>query len=87
MPDTPPFQLTQHAALVTGRRRIDQAWIAATIADPAATEPDRQDPALLHALRPIPDFDSRVLRVVYNASVIPPLVITAYFDRLRRGTL
>lgn len=67
MPDTPPFSLTQHAALVTGRRRID--------------------PALRHAFRPIPQFEHRVLRVVYNPSMTPPLVITAYFDRSRRGTL
>jgi len=40
---------------------------------------------LRHALARIAERGDRVLRVVYNASVNPPRVVTAYFDRRQRG--
>jgi hypothetical protein len=53
---------------------------------PERVEQHASDPALRHALARIPERDGRVLRVVYNASVNPPRVVTAYFDRRQRGT-
>ena len=37
-----------------------------------------------HALRRIAQRDDRVLRVIYNDSVDPPKIVTAYFDRRQR---
>lgn len=85
--DPIPFTLSRHAMLTTERRGIKTEWVARTLADPASTEPDRLDPLARHALRPIPEFGGRVLRVVYNPAVQPLLVITAYFDRSRKGTM
>lgn len=88
MPDgQPTFRLTHHARLVIERRGIESAWIARTLDSPAAIEPDKLDPIVEHALLAIPEFGGRVLRVVYNPSEHPPLVITAYFDRARKGTI
>jgi len=35
---------------------------------------------LLHALRPIAEHGFRVLRVIYNETVNPVAIVTAYFD-------
>lgn len=81
----PGFELTAHAATVIAERRIEAGWIERTLDAPERTEADRFDPALTHALLRIPERNHRVLRVVYNASVIPRRVVTAYFDRRQRG--
>ena len=81
----PRYELTAHAAVVISERGIDLDWIERTLAEPHRTEQDRTDPALRHALRRIAAHDDRVLRVVYNASVSPPRIVTAYFDRRQKG--
>jgi len=50
-------------------------------------ETTRQDTELTHALERISEHGNRVLRVVYNASVEPYTVVTAYFDRAMKGKL
>jgi len=79
------YELTAHAATVIAEREIELSWIEHALANPERTEPDRFDASLTHALAPIAEHDQRVLRVVYNASVYPPRVVTAYFDRRQRG--
>lgn len=66
-------------------REIDAAWIERVLSSPERTEVDRWDQSLTHALGRIAERGHRVLRVVYNASVHPPRVVTAYFDRRQRG--
>jgi hypothetical protein len=79
------FQLTVHAATVIAEREIDPAWIGRVLSHPERTEADQWDASLTHALGRIAERDHRVLRVVYNASVHPLRVVTAYFDRRQRG--
>ena len=50
-------------------------------------EPDPIDPELEHRLGRIDEYDGRVLRVIVNATVTPPRVVTVYFDRKMRGKL
>jgi hypothetical protein len=85
MPPESDFELTAHAATVIAEREIDIAWITRTLARPDRTETDRDDPSLTHALARIEERDDRILRVVYNPSVNPLRVVTAYFDRRQRG--
>jgi len=80
-------ELTAHAATVIAEREIDRAWVERVLTTPERTEVDRFDASLSHALGRIEERDQRVLRVVYNASVNPPRVVTAYFDRRQRGKL
>ncbi len=54
---------------------------------PAKTDPDRSDPELRHALAVIPEFGNRVLRVIYNHTTNPWLVVSVYFDRTQRGRI
>lgn len=81
------YSLSKHANDVIREREIPLEWVALTIAQPTTTQPDPDDPQLRHALRAIPDFDYRVLRVVYNATRNPPHVVTVYFDRSMKGKL
>ncbi len=79
------YELTNHAAKVIAERQIEPEWIGRVLAQPERSEQDSADASLTHALARIEERDLRVLRVVYNASVDPPRVITAYFDRRQRG--
>jgi len=79
------YELTTHAATVTAERSIDADWIRRVLTRPERTEQDPSDPSLTHALGRIEERDQRVLRVVYNASVDPLRVVTAYFDRRQKG--
>ena len=83
----PSFVLSAHAAQSVAKRGIRPEWLATTLKTPAMTMPDPDDEGLRHALAAIPEFGNRVLRVIYNPSTSPVLVVTAYFDRSLKGTL
>jgi hypothetical protein len=75
------YNMTQHAADVASRRGIQADWIARTLNGPGKIEPDRRDPTLVHHVLHIEEFGGRALRVVFDPNVIPPRVVTVYFDR------
>ena len=81
------FTLSKHAIDAVQERGISREWVAVTMDNPERTEHHRDDRALMHALRRIPDLGNRVLRVAYNRAKEPPHVVTVYFDRTLRGTL
>jgi hypothetical protein len=81
------FEATKHAAIVIAARGIKHEWIAHAILQPAKSHADADDPLLEHRLAPIPAFGFRVLRVIFRRGTVPPLVITAYFDRTMKGKL
>jgi hypothetical protein len=81
----PGYDLSDHARDVIIERDIETAWVVRVLRHPERTDADRDDPALTHALGRIVERDGRVLRVVYNASVNPPRIVTVYFDRRQRG--
>ena len=74
------YLLSDHARKRIQKRKIRVEWLEATLTDPVRTESDAVDPTLVHALRPIPERGFRVLRVIYNETRHPPVVVTAYFD-------
>ena len=81
------YTLSTHATTTIQERNIREEWIAATLSAPAATQSDPDDPTLTHALRAIPEFGERVLRVIYNRTKRPPHVVTVFFDRGMKGKL
>jgi hypothetical protein len=81
------YTLSKHAEDAIREREIRTEWVTETMDQPVATEPDPDDADLRHALRPIPDFGYRVLRVIFNATRNPPHVVTVYFDRTMKGKL
>ena len=81
------FDTTNHAAAVIAERGIRQEWINFVLASPALSHPDVADKELEHRLAVIPEYGSRVLRVIMKRDTVPPRVITAYFDRTMKGKL
>lgn len=81
------FIKTRHAAFVMTLRQIQDEWIESVLRSPIRIHDDSHDPELQHFLAPIADFDFRVLRVITKRATIPPVVITAFFDRALKGTL
>ena len=84
-PESFPYAMSAHAAKVVSEREIVAEWIVRTVVEPAMLEPDRRDRELKHALARIPEFGNRVLRVVYNETVAPWRIVTAFFDRTKRS--
>ena len=83
--DVPRPSYTDHAVTAMAERRIPTEWVERVLIRPDWEEPDRSDPSLRHALGRIEERDGRVLRVIYNATVIPPRIVTVYFDRSLRN--
>ncbi len=79
------YELTAHANTVLEERGIRRDWLERVLASPERSEPDRVDPELQHAIGRIAENDDRYLRVIYNATVTPWRIVTAYFDRGLRG--
>ncbi len=81
------FAKTKHAEVVIAARGIQEEWITYVLQNSSKTHDDPNDNTLEHRLAPIVAFDFRVLRVVTKRGTIPPLVITAFFDRAMKGKL
>jgi hypothetical protein len=76
------FTISGHARRRLAQRHIGVRQIAQTLTQPDRTEVDRDDPELRHSIK---RYGRVFLRVVYNHTVHPPNVVTAFFDRrLRR---
>ncbi len=63
-------------------RGIAREWVMRVIAEPARTE--RRDDGTVHYLKPIPECEGRVLRVVTGTEGESPRIVTAFFDRRAR---
>ena len=83
----PKYVLSLHARRRVERRQIREDWISAALANPDRVELDRQDTAVRHVLKKIPEMDNRVLRVVYNNMVEPWRIVSVHFDRRLKGKL
>lgn len=79
--DSKDFVLTRHAKHMLRERRIAREWVERALNRPAWTEPDKGSRTLRHALCGIEERGDLILRVVYDPSVNPRRVITAFFDR------
>ena len=79
------FILTMHASHVVVERELKLEWIDLALSAPDRTNRDPNHPTLCHSLRSIPERGGRVLRVVYNDTQTPWLVVTAFFDRRERS--
>lgn len=75
------FAISSHAGKMLRERGIREEWVRQVLHSPSELKPDKEDLDLQHALKRIPDFGNRVLRVIYNKTMNPQLVVTAFFDR------
>jgi len=82
------YELTKHAqSRLDERNDISLEWVERTLLNPQRVESDERDPKLIHALASIPEYDNRVLRVVYNPTENPWKIVTVHFDRRMKGKL
>ena len=81
------LRLSSHAKKVIFERNIKLTWIENTFNNPDKIEIDLYDNTLEHRLKIINQYDNRILRFIYNKTVNPVLVITAFFDRRMKGKL
>ena len=81
------FELSIHAKKVISQREIPMEWIEKILSNPEKIEKDRHDDELSHHLGKIPEFGNRILRVVFNDTESPVIIVTVYFDRDMRRKL
>ena len=81
------LEVSAHAMDSMSERSIQYAWVELSIDKPDKVEPDRDDPDTRHYLRVVPEYGSRVLRVIVNEGVTPPRLVTVFFDRAMRGKI
>ena len=74
------YVLSEHARKRCLRRRIQSDWVECALEAPVRIESDEDDSELLHAIWPVPEMGNRILRVIYNETKTPWIVVTAYFD-------
>jgi hypothetical protein len=79
------FVLSDHARKRCIRRRISLEWLQAVLNHPTRLESDTDDGCLVHALYAVPERAFRVLRVIYNETQEPAVIVTAYFDDEAKG--
>ena len=81
------YVLSNHAQNRILERGIQEKWIEETLSAPQKTGIDSRDSSINIVWKKIPEYGNRVLKVCYNPSTNPVVVITAYFDRSMRGKL
>ncbi|KAA6184208.1 DUF4258 domain-containing protein [Thiohalocapsa marina] len=74
------YVLTDHARKRCARRGIALERLDRVLTYPTRTEPDADDPSLVHARLPVPERAFRERRVIYNERRDPVANVTAYFD-------
>ncbi len=73
---------SSHFATVLRERTIRREWV-----DDALAAPDRVEnhaDKTIHYLKRISENENRWLRVVVNEIAVPPVLVTAFFDRRLR---
>ena len=74
------FKLTAHAQKRCARRKIKLEWIEVALENSIKTQIDPEDSSLVHVFCAIPEKGFRVLRVIYNETISPVTVVTAFFE-------
>lgn len=77
--------ITPHARHVLEERSIDLAWVERVLFNPDQIEPHVSDADLEHFFGAIAERSNRVLHIVVSKSQ-PQRLVTAYFERARKGT-
>ena len=82
MPDDAPFRMSKHARRRLEQRGVTTEQLRRALLHPDRVESDPEDDELRHAIKRFHvSGDSTVLRVVYNHTESPWVVVTAFFDR------
>ncbi len=74
------FTLTSHAKKRCVRRKIQVEWVESALENYVRTSYDPDDSSLIHVYWPVPEKGYKVLKVIYNKSVDPIAIVTAFFE-------
>ena len=86
-PKKPSYELTRHARDVMRERNIRTEWLERALWEPECVELAGANPLQEKRFRKIPEFGSRVLRVVVNTEFVPIRIVSVFFDRAMKGKL
>jgi hypothetical protein len=75
------IRVTKHAAEAMEARIIPFEWVERTLTFPDWTDTDPRHADRTRAFKAIPEFDGRVLRVVFRPDGADIVVITVHPDR------
>lgn len=75
----PDFEFSSHARDMMTERRIPEEWVRRTIETPRTKKTGAD--GNMHYVKAIREREGRVLHVVVNRSVLPPRIVTLFFDR------
>ena len=81
------IEFSEHARFAAIEREIPVEWVERVVKTPELCLRDPRDPELERFYGRIPEFGSRVLRVVVNTKVAPWRVVSVFFDRSMKGKL
>ena len=81
------YVLSNHAQNRILERGIQEEWIENALSTPQATGIDPRDSSIRIVWKEIPEYGNRILKVCYNPSTNPVVIVTAFFDRSMRGKL
>lgn len=82
MPDDSAYRISKHALLRLEQRGVTIERLRRALLHPDRVESDPDDDELRHAIKRFHvSGDSTVLRVVYNHTMLPWVVVTAFFER------
>lgn len=74
------YKLTDRAQKRCARRKIKPEWIELALENYIKSQIDPDDNSLVHVLYPVPEQGFRILRVIYNETISPVTIVTAYFE-------
>ena len=75
------LQYTKHATEVMKQRAISREWVESVLASPRERTQDPHDPDVERFFGPIPERNSRALRVAVNTRAVPWRLVSVFFDR------
>ncbi len=81
------LEYTRHSLHVMAERMIPAEWVELTVADPAFRTPDPNDAEVERFFRSIPEHCDRALRVAVTTRAVTWRVVSAFFDRGKKGEL
>lgn len=76
-----PARYSLHAETVVRERRLEKAWIEATVSNPDWVEPDPAGNGAERRYRQLPECGNRHMRVVCVETASEIRIISAFLDR------
>ena len=74
------FKLSEHAKKRCLKRKIKIEWITLALNHFVKSYNDSENDSLVHVLYPVAEKRNKVIHVIYNETVEPVNIVTAFFE-------